>query len=116
MRHAASFSSLALLFCATACQRRISNANIEAVKSVFDRKNDPKGPGVSTKEAESILGKPDRIDSFKIPLETQHKTLIGTRYYYDQDGKTIVLHFLEDKLVSEPPHFDEPPADGDLKK
>ena len=117
MRYAASFSSLVLLFGAAACQRRITNANIDAVKAEYDRKNDPAGPGLSPKEVESILGQPDRTDTFKIPLETQHKTLTGTRYYYQQDGKTIVLHFLEDRLVSAPEHFDEPAtADIEQKK
>src|SRR5712691_1731257 len=94
MLGAVSISSSLLLFTA-GCERRISNANIDAVRSVFERKSDPNGPGVSPKEVESILGQPDSVETFKIPLETQHKMLNGTRYYYEQDGKTIVLHFLE---------------------
>lgn len=116
MRYAVPISSLLLLFGTAACQRRISNANIDAVKIVFERKSDPNSPGMSPKEVESILGKPDRVDTFKIPLETQHKTLTGTRYYYEQNGKTVVLHFLEDKLVTAPEHFDETIADTEPKK
>lgn len=103
-----------LFFGVVACQRRITNANIDAVKSTFDRKNIPNGPGMSAKEVESILGQPDEVETFKIPLETQHKTLFGARYYYkqkpsDKESRRITLHFLEDKLVSAPSHFDEKP-------
>src|SRR5207302_861413 len=108
--HAASISSLLLLLDLAGCARRISDANIEAVNRALQRK-ERDGRELSPKEVESMLGQPNRVETFKIPLETQHKLLNGTRYYYDQDGKTIVLHFIEDRLIAPATRFGEQPGE-----
>jgi hypothetical protein len=97
MRYAAPISSLVLLLAVAGCQRRITNANIDAVNSAWERKGDK---GVAPKEVESILGQPDRVEPFKIPLETEHRTIEGLRYYYAQDGEEVVAHFLDNKLTA----------------
>jgi len=32
------------------------------------------------------------------------------RYFYEQDGETVVLHFVDNKLVSEVTSFEKPAA------
>ena len=59
------------------------------------------GKGLSPKEVESILGQPARTETFKIPLETQRPNLDGVRYFYEQDGTTLELHFVDNKLISD---------------
>jgi len=71
------------------CGKRISDANLREVK-----------PDMSTKEVESILGQPTRMQSHELPLQTQQKTLNATVYTYEQEGKTVDLFFVGDKLVS----------------
>jgi len=71
------------------CGKRISDANLREVR-----------PDMSTKEVESILGQPSRVQSHDLPLQTQQKTLNATVYTYEQGGKTVDLFFVGDKLVS----------------
>ncbi len=73
----------------SACGKRITDANLKEVK-----------PDMSTKEVESILGQPSRSQSHELPLQTQPKTLNATVYTYEQEGKTVDLFFVGDKLVS----------------
>ena len=61
------------------------------------------------KEVESILGQPDRIENATIELETQKKEVGLTRYYYEQDGKTIELHFFDNKLINRVPGWNHQP-------
>src|SRR5215213_9215403 len=100
------------LFCAAltlgGCKQRFTNANLEVVNSEFDRSDDllTKGMrdgGVSPKEVESILGPPMRVETHKLPLETQKKEVDVVRYYYEQDGQTVELHFFDNKLISKVP-------------
>ena len=77
------------LLALTACGKRITDANLNEVK-----------PDMSTKEVESILGQPTKMESHDLPLQTQQKTLNATVYTYEQDGKTVDLYFVGDKLVS----------------
>lgn len=63
---------------------------------------------MSPKEVESILGHPTKVETFKIPILTQRPFLDGTRYYYTQDGETIQMHFIEDKLISPASRFGQP--------
>ena len=58
------------------------------------------GKGISPKEVESILGQPTRMESTKLPLETQKKEVEVVRYFYNQDGEEIALHFVDGKLIS----------------
>lgn len=81
--------ALALALLLTGCGARITDANLDEVK-----------PDMTTKEVESILGPPSRSDSppeLKLP---QVKTLQVTRYYYEQDGETVTLTFVGDRLAS----------------
>ncbi|MDQ3621296.1 MAG: hypothetical protein M3463_02245 [Verrucomicrobiota bacterium] len=105
----ASLFLSALTLVLAACGQRITNQNLEAVetqRSAMERA----GKGLSPKEVESILGQPARVESFKIPLETQRPLLEGLRYTYVQDGEEITLHFVDNKLISEVPRLGVKPA------
>ena len=65
------------------------------------------GKGLSPKEVESILGQPTRVEKFEIPLETRKPTLDGVRYFYEQGGQTLDLHFVDNKLISKVPQISE---------
>lgn len=93
-----------------ACGERITNANIDVVNRQLDLVEKADRGGVSPKEVESILGPPTRIETTTLPLETQKKEIEVVRYFYRQDGKTIELHFYDNKLISHAPHFDETPS------
>lgn len=117
---AAIASTLLLAFTLTACGPRFTNANIDAVNSEYKRTKDlnekgNKEVGVSPKEVESVLGPPRFVESHKVQLETQKKELELTRYTYEQDGKQLVLHFLDNKLISEVPHLGEQTATPENK-
>ncbi len=71
-----------------ACGKRVRDANLEMV-----------GQDMSKKEVESILGQPTSVEVTDLPLVTQRKILRATRYYYEQDDRTVVLHFVDDKFV-----------------
>lgn len=117
---AAIASTLTLAFALSACGPRFTNANIDAINKEYARAKDQtdkgnKDVGVSTKEVESILGPPKSVESHKVELETQKKELDLVRYTYVQDGQTITLHFLDNKLISEVPHLGEKPATPENK-
>ena len=106
---AASLSSLLLPLLLVACGPRITNKNLDVVnnqRAALEKA----GKGLSPKEVESILGQPQRAESFKIPLETRKPMLDGLRYFYQQDGETVELHFVDNKLISEIPKFGQKPA------
>lgn len=105
-------SSLVVPLLLSACGPRITNANIEAVNKEFERREsnaptDPTERGMSPKEVESILGIPSQVENFKIEVQTRKPVLDGVRYYYEQDGQTVVLHFVENKLISKAPLLGE---------
>ena len=52
---------------------------------------------------------PDRVENATIELETQKKEVGLTRYYYEQDGKTIELHFFDNKLINRVPGWNHQP-------
>ena len=104
MAFTATFSLL--LFAFGACGPRITNQNVAVVnqqKSALEKI----GKGLSPKEVESILGQPTRVEKFEIPLETRKPTLDGVRYFYEQGGQTLDLHFVDNKLISEVPQITE---------
>jgi hypothetical protein len=106
---AASLFFLLLPLLLAACGPRITNENLDVVnhqREVLEKA----GKGLSPKEVESILGQPQRAESFKIPLETRKPMLDGLRYFYQQDGETVELHFVDNKLISEIPKFGQKPA------
>ena len=92
----------------TSCKPEISNANIEAVNSRKEKADQRKG--LSPKEVESILGQPDRTETATLELETQKKQIPVTRYYYEQNGEVIELHFIDNKLINRVPHWPNQPA------
>jgi hypothetical protein len=101
---------LAIAMALSGCGKRITNENIDALNQQLDRvenaaARDGKIKGISPKEVESVLGQPTRVETFKIPLETQKPLLDGARYYYTQDGETVVVHFVDNKLISRVPHW-----------
>jgi hypothetical protein len=80
-----------LLLAATGCKRQISERNLQQVRL-----------NMSPKEIESILGQPNRSDKIDLDLETQKKNITITRYYYEQNGQEIILHFQGGKLLNAP--------------
>jgi hypothetical protein len=78
------------------CARKLTNANLACVKM-----------DMSPKEVESILGQPTRQESAEMPLMADAKTLPIQRYIYVQEGKTVVLHFVDGKLSGQDGTFDQ---------
>ena len=119
----AAYSAYSLGFTAVALASgcggpRISNANIDAVNAEYDRSEKAAATrsadigeraerGVSPKEVESILGVPNKVETFKMEVQTSRPVVDGLRYIYEQDGQHIVLHFVDNKLIAKAPHFGE---------
>jgi hypothetical protein len=82
---AAAFLACALF---SACQRHLTDANLGCVKM-----------DMSPKEVESILGPPNRQETGEMPLQ---------RYIYEQNGKTVKIHFVDGKMIGEEGSFDSP--------
>ena len=101
-------------FLLAGCGPKITNENIEVVNKRFEA-NEQTGKGLTPKEVESILGQPNRVENYTLTLQTQKKELEGVRYYYEQDGERIELHFLDNKLISRVPKFDTKPATPPMK-
>ena len=103
VRHMAFTAALSFFaFTFGACGPRITNQNVKVVneqRAALEKV----GKGLSPKEVESILGQPARIETFKIPLETQRPVLDGVRYFYKQGDETLELHFVDTKLISDVP-------------
>jgi len=79
-----------------ACERHLSDQNLNCVKM-----------DMSPKEVESILGQPTRQETREMELQEDVKTLPGQRYIYEQNGKTVVLHFFNGKLIGQDGSFDK---------
>jgi len=102
----------------TGCERRISAANIEVANRQQElaakrlSRSAQVKEGLTLKEVESILGQPARVDAEKRPILVQ-KNLELTRWYYEQDGRTIELLFVDGNLQRRIAQFGEPlpPAD-----
>ena len=107
--------SAALLLAFTGCGPRITNANVEVVNKQRQAL-EKLGKGFSPKEVESILGQPNRQKATKLALETQKKEVEVVRYFYDQDGKTLELHFVDNKLINDVAPWGAPPADTPLRR
>jgi hypothetical protein len=101
---------LSLPFAAlAACGPKVTNDNIKALNRQFEQA-EKTGKSMSVKEVESIMGPPGRTESFPIEMRTV-KELPGLRYYYEQDGQTVVLHFIDNKLIRRVLKFGEDPAE-----
>ena len=83
----------------------MTNANIDALNREYEAA-ERTGTEVTLKEVESILGQPTRVVAFPIEKPTV-KELPGMRYYYQQGGHTVELHFIDGKLIRRVPHFGE---------
>ena len=75
----------------------MADRNIDALNHLYDAA-ERTGKSLSIKEVESVLGQPKNVESFPIEMQTT-KELPGVRYYYDQDGQTLELHFIDNKLI-----------------
>jgi hypothetical protein len=90
---AAAFIACVLL---PACHRNLKDANLKCIKM-----------DMSPKEVESILGPPTRQETREMPLQEDVKTLPVQRYIYEQNGKTVVIHFVDGKLIGQDGSFDQ---------
>lgn len=99
----------------TGCERRLSSANIEIANRQQDiaakrvSRNAQVKEGLALKEVESILGQPARVETEKRPILVQ-KNLEVTRWYYEQDGKTVELVFVDGNLQGTVPTFENAPS------
>ena len=96
MREGALILLATAMLAITGCEREFANRNLEQLK-----------PNMSQKEVESIIGNPDRIEKADLELETQKKTMSITRYFYNQNGQTIVLQFQNGRLINTPEKLKE---------
>jgi hypothetical protein len=104
-----------LIFGLAACGPRVTNRNIDALNAQFEAAEASRR-SLSIKEVESILGQPTRQESFSVSMQTT-KELPGVRYYYEENGNTVELHFIDNKLISKLTRFGEQPnSDGDQRR
>ena len=114
-RNAAKFTAITLfsMLVLTGCERRLSSANIEIANKQQEiaakrtSRNAQVKEGLALKEVESILGQPARVETEKQSIFVQ-KSLEVTRWYYEQDGKTIELVFVDGNLQGKIPSLDTP--------
>lgn len=113
VRHMGSIAALFTLAASVgACGPRITDQNVNVINQQR-LALEKAGKGLSPKEVESILGQPARVETFKIPLQTQRQLLDGARYFYEQDGKFLELHFVDNKLISNVPQLKDAPSTTD---
>lgn len=85
------FSAVIAVAGLSGCDRKIGPSNLRAIKA-----------DMSTKEVESILGAPTRIEAAPELVSHEVKTLSVTRYVYEQKGERVELTFVGDRLGSGP--------------
>jgi hypothetical protein len=93
----ASVLPLFFAFGLAGCGPKIAERNIDAVNRMYDAA-ERSGKSLSIKEVEAVLGPPKESQPFPIEMQTT-KVLQGIRYYYEQDGQMIELHFIDNKLI-----------------
>ena len=101
------FSTLILAF--AACGPRVTNRNIDALNAQFDAA-EKNGKGLSVKEVEAVLGQPTKQETYQIEQQTVRE-LPMVRYYYEENGQTVELHFIDSKLQNRVVHFGAKPSD-----
>jgi hypothetical protein len=107
--------SLVSMLVITGCERRLSSANIEIANKQQEiaakrtSRNAQVNEGLALKEVESILGQPARVETEKRPILVQ-KNLEVTHWYYEQDGKTVELVFVDGNLQGTIPTFEQAPS------
>ena len=111
----ASVLSLFLAFGFAACGPKVADRNIDALNKLQKNAEDNKR-SLSMKEVEAVLGPPAHTKSFTIPRQITEEMPVVV-YYYKENGQTIELHFVGNKLSNRPLHFGEKPAgDAELRK
>ena len=88
-----------------ACGPRVEDRNIDALNRLYENA-ERGGKTLTIKEVESVLGQPVKVEAFPIEMQTT-KELRGMRYYYAQDGQTVELHFIDNKLIRRVQRFGE---------
>ena len=101
------FSTLILGF--AACGPRVTNRNIDALNAQFDSA-EKNGKGLSVKEVEAILGQPTKQETYQIEQQTVREMPM-VRYYYVENGQTVALHFIDNKLQNRVVHFGAKPSE-----
>jgi hypothetical protein len=109
----ASVLPLSFAFGFAACGPKVADRNIDALNKMYDDAA-RSGKSLSIKEVEAVLGPPKETVPFPIEMKTT-KILQGVRYYYVQDGQTIELHFIDNKLIRRVQHAGEKPAEDSEK-
>jgi len=113
MPASALFLTLAIGF--SACGPRVANRNIDALNRQYDQA-EKSGKGLTIKEVEAVLGQPTHVEPFPIEMQTT-KELQGVRYYYEENGQLVVLHFIDNKLIRRADRFgDKPPEDPEMRQ
>ena len=80
------------------CEKRIAPANIDTVNRM-QAAAERNMRGLTPKEVESVLGQPTKVESVIFKREVKEmREIPGERYIYRQDGKDIVLNFVNGKL------------------
>ena len=92
-----------------ACGPRVTDRNIDALNAQFEAAEKTK-KGLSIKEVEAILGQPTRQETYQIEQQTTRE-LPMVRYYYEENGQTVELHFIDSKLQNRVVHFGAKPSD-----
>jgi hypothetical protein len=111
----ASVLSLSIAFGFSACGPKVTDRNIDAVNKLYEAA-EKTGKSVSIKEVEAVLGQPTKTEPFRIEKPTT-QDLLGVRYYYEENGHTVELHFVDNKLSKKVLHFGEKPLeDAELRK
>jgi hypothetical protein len=99
----------------SACGPRVTNRNIDALNRQYDLA-EKTGRGLSLKEVEAVLGQPSRTEPFPIEMQTT-KELQGVRYYYEENGQQVVLHFIDNKLIRRAARFgDKLPEEAEMRQ
>jgi len=109
----ASVLHFSFAFGFAACGPKLADRNIDALNKMYDAA-ERSGKSLSIKEVEAVLGPPKVSEPFPIEMQTT-KVLQGVRYYYVQDGQTIELHFIDNKLIRRVQHAGEKPAEDSEK-
>lgn len=101
-----SVPCIALALLAGGCGEKITDANIQVLNDELEAA-ERSGGKVAPKEVESILGYPEKVETFQIPLETRKPVIDGVRYFYEQNGRTLELHFVDGRLINRVPKWSE---------
>jgi hypothetical protein len=107
--------SLVSMLVFSGCERRLSSANIEVanrqqeIAAKRTSRSAQVKEGLALKEVESILGQPARVETEKRPILVQ-KNLEVTHWYYEQDGRTVELVFVDGNLQGKIPTFEQAPS------